>query len=274
MASPIIAETIARRIQATNPRHNDLKFFRAADVSKRAVDWLWPGRIAIGKVTLLVGDPGLGKSLVAIDVAARVSRGASWPDIEQGTESPQPGAKHAATSESGSPLHASRPLLRPPASAVLLSAEDDLADTILPRLEASRADCNRVFVLPSLADLRNDFGQLQTAINRMNDCRIIVIDPINAYVGPTDSQFQTIVRKILTPLVHFAASKRMAVLAVTHLRKHEGAAIYRAMGSMGVVAAARAVWTVCGDRNNPGRHLMVPVKNNLAGAVRGLAYTI
>jgi hypothetical protein len=108
----------------------------------------------------------------------------------------------------------------------------------------------------------------------MNDCRIIVIDPINAYVGPTDSHFQTIVRKILTPLVHFAASKRMAVLAITHLRKHEGAAIYRATGSMGFVAAARAVWTVCGDRNNPGRHLMVPIKNNLAGAARGLAYTI
>jgi hypothetical protein len=69
-------------------------------------------------------------------------------------------------------------------------------------------------------------------------------------------------------------AKRMAVLAVTHLRKNEGAAIYRATGSMGFVAAARAVWTICRDRDNPGRHLMVPVKNNLASAASGLAYAI
>jgi hypothetical protein len=122
--------------------------------------------------------------------------------------------------------------------------------------------------------LRNDFGQLQAAISQTNDCRVIVIDPINAYVGPTDSHFHTIVRKILAPLARFATQKRMAILAVTHLRKHEGAAIYRATGSMGFVAAARAVWTICRDRENPGRHLMIPVKNNLAPTACGLTYSI
>jgi hypothetical protein len=161
-----------------------------------------------------------------------------------------------------------------PASAVILSAEDDLAETIRPRLEAHAADCQRIFVLPSLADLRNDFEELQAAIDRMTDCRLLVIDPINAYVGPADSHFHTIVRKILAPLAQFAAAKRMAVLAVTHLRKHDGAAIYRATGSMGYVATARAVWTVCRDRNTPGRHLMLPLKNNLAPAACGLAYTL
>jgi hypothetical protein len=125
-----------------------------------------------------------------------------------------------------------------------------------------------------LADLRHDFDRLQTAINRMPNCRLIVIDPINAYVGPTDSHFHTIVRKVLDPLAKFAARKRMAVLAITHCRKHDGAAIYRATGSMGFVAAARAVWTICRDREKPGRQLMVPIKNNLAAPTCGLAYTI
>jgi hypothetical protein len=232
------------------PSRPDLRFFRAADVPKRTVEWLWPGRIAVGKVTLLVGDPGLGKSLVALDIAARVSRAAPWPE-------------ELSTLDS-----------RLPASAVILSAEDDLAETIRPRLEAHAADCQRIFVLPSLADLRTDFEELQAAIDRMPGCRLIVIDPINAYVGPTDSHFHTVVRKILAPLARFAAARRMAVLAVTHLRKHDGAAIYRATGSMGFVAAARAVWTVCRDRTNPGRHLMLPLKNNLAPAACGLAYTI
>jgi hypothetical protein len=246
-----------------------LSFFRAADVPKRAVQWLWPGRISLGKVTLLVGDPGLGKSLVALDIAARVTRAAPWPDepvksLELRVESPN----HI----SGPPLSALDS--RPPASAAILSAEDDLSETIRPRLEAHAADCERIFVLPSLADLRNDFAELQAAIQRLPDCRLLVIDPINAYVGPNDSHFHTVVGKILAPLAQFAAANRMAVLAVTHLRKHDGAAIYRATGSMGFVAAARAVWTVCRDRNTPGRHLLLPLKNNLAPSACGLAYTI
>jgi hypothetical protein len=249
--------------------HDELQMVRAADVPTRPVEWLWPGRVAVGKVTLLVGDPGLGKSLVALDIAARVSRGAHWPD--ELVESQETTVKSQA-SASGSQL--STLDSRPSASAVLLSAEDDLADTIRPRLEAHAADCDRVFVLTSVADLRHDFDQLQAAINRMPNCRLIVIDPINAYVGPTDSHFHTIVRKILAPLTKFATAQRIAVLAVTHLRKHDGAAIYRATGSMGFVALARAVWTICRDREHPGRRLMLPLKNNLSSAACGLAYTI
>jgi hypothetical protein len=269
----MITPSNARFLAANGPISFPLQFLRAADVPHRPVEWLWPGRIAIGKVTLLVGDPGLGKSLVALDIAARVSRAAPWPDEKLGAGSEEQGAGSQEPMPSDSTLHAPRsPLF--PASAVLLSAEDDLADTIRPRLEAHSADCERVFVLASLADLRIDFEQLQAAINRMPDCRLIVLDPINAYVGPNDSHFHTIVRKILAPLAKFAAAKRMAVLAVTHLRKHDGAAIYRATGSMGFVAAARAVWIVCRERETPGRHLLLPIKNNLSHTAGGLAYTI
>ncbi len=101
-------------------------------VGREPMRWLWPGRVPLGKMTLLVGDPGLGKSLVALDMAARVTRGAAWPD--------EAGARE--TTETTSEV-----ISRPAGSVVLLSAEDDAADTILPRLEAAGGDADRVIVL-------------------------------------------------------------------------------------------------------------------------------
>jgi hypothetical protein len=79
---------------------------------------------------------------------------------------------------------------------------------------------------------------------------------------------------VFQPLAQLAAEHHLAVLAITHLRKTEGAAIQRAAGSMGYVAAARAVWTVCRDQTQPGRHLFLPIKNNFVAETSGLAYTI
>ena len=157
---------------------------------------------------------------------------------------------------------------------MLLNSEDDLSDTIRPRLEAHNADCNRIFHVDSIADLRNDLGQLRAALARTPDCRLIIVDPINAFIGPNDSHFHTVVRKVLAPLAKLAAQKRLAIVAITHLRKHEGAAIHRAAGSMGFVSAARAVWTVCRDPANPLRQLFVPLKSNLAAEAKVLTYSI
>jgi hypothetical protein len=263
---------------APQPRH-DTHLRRTADVATARIEWLWPGRIPIGKVTLLVGDPGLGKSLIALDLAARVSTGAAWPDEKvesrgQSVESQNSGP--GPSSLNPRPLSGPRPsTLNPrPSSVLLLNSEDDLADTLRPRLEAQGADCNRVFVVDSVTDLRNDFDQLRAAVDRTPDCRLIIVDPVNAFVGANDSHFHTVVRKVLAPLAKLATQKRLAILAVTHLRKHEGAAIQRATGSMGFVAAARAVWTICRDPTNPGRKLFVPLKSNLAAEAKVLTYSI
>jgi hypothetical protein len=235
---------------------------RAGDQPARGVDWLWPERIPLGKVTLLVGDPGLGKSLIALDVASRVSRGAHWPDQGSGFGVQNPN------------LNPEPRTLNPPGSVLILSAEDDLADTIRPRLDACGADCDHVFLLPSVADLRHDFGQLRDSIDRMSDCRLIVVDPLNAYVGPNDTHFQVVVRRVLAPLARLALQRRIAVLAVAHLRKSHGPPIYRTAGSMGFVSAARAVWVVGRDPTDAGRKLLLPLKTNLTAAASGLAYRI
>ncbi|MBN1809422.1 MAG: AAA family ATPase [Planctomycetes bacterium] len=235
-----------------------------ADVQPEPIRWLWPGRIALGKLTLLCGDPGLGKSFVTLDLAARVSSGKCWPDL---------------------------PILpNPPGGVVLLSAEDDLADTIRPRLDAAGADPTRVVAIQAVRkmqpmgqqredyfDLTEDLPALETAIERTADCRLVVIDPLTAYLGKTDSHKNAEVRAVLAKLFDLATRRKTAVLAVTHLNKAGGLpAIYRAMGSLAFVAAARAVWAVVRDENDETgrRRLFVPVKNNLGADESGLAYSL
>ena len=264
-----------------------------ADVSARNVSWLWPGRVPIGKVTLIVGDPGVGKSLIALDVAARVTRGAPWPD--ERVES-QETRVEGQSPNSGSPPSTLDPRLS--ASVLLLSAEDDLADTIRPRLEALEADCTRIIALvaaqtptpplltpnsrlpaPSAFDLSRDVALLDRLLDARPDCRLVIVDPISAYLGRAVENVNAEVRRIIAPLAQLAARRRLAVVAISHLRKQQGAAIHRAMGSLAFVAAARAAWLVVKDPGSKdsgkrARRLLLPIKNNFAGDATGLAFTI
>lgn len=235
-----------------------------ADVAPEQVEWLWPGRVPLGKLSLLVGNAGLGKSLVTLDMAARVSKGTPWPD--------QPDVENSV------------------GSVVLLSAEDDLADTIRPRLDAAGADVTRVHALQSVIRgaedeedqqpipfcLTSDLSALERAIEDRTDCRLVVVDPITAYLGKTDANSNNEVRAILAPLAELASRHDVAVLGVTHMRKGEGAAIHKAIGSVAFVAAARASWLVCRDQDDESleRRLMLPIKNNLGKDSGGLAFTV
>jgi hypothetical protein len=238
-----------------------------ADVQPEPVRWAWPGRFALGKLTLLTGDPGLGKSFMTLDMAARVSAGIPWPDA--------PDVENKA------------------GGVVLLSAEDDTADTIVPRLNAAGADLQRVNQLrgvwlrpkfggvappdpvEGVFDLTRDMANLEKTIKETPDCRLVVIDPIAAYLGGTDSHKNAELRGLLAPLTSLAGKHRVAVVAVSHLNKNTGGpAIYRSMGSLAFVAAARAGWVVTKDKDDPQRRLVLPVKNNLAADARGMAYTI
>jgi hypothetical protein len=286
----------------------------AADVPRERVEWLWPQRIPVGKVTLLVGDPGLGKTLIATDLAARTSRGASFPSggtpgaSSDGRGSsaptspasndsnsrdlnfpapcaPPPFASSATTNQpqhsascpsASSPNPEPRPLnpLSPPGSVLFLSANDSIADTLRPRLEAHGADLQKIFFADEVTDLRHDLARLEETLDEIPDCRLLVVDPVTAFVGPSDSHYHTIVRKVLAPLGEIAARRKIAILAVTHLRKNTGRVIQSAAGSMGFAAAARTVWTVCRDPADATRNLLLPVKNNVGPLSLGLAYSI
>lgn len=236
---------------------------RMCDVKPEAVSWLWPGRIALGKLTLVAGDPGLGKSFLTLDIAARLSSGTPWPD-----------RRHEPN---------------PVGGVVLLSAEDDIADTIRPRLDAAGADVSRITAIQGVEfpetgtgkrvrrsfNLEKDIPALEAAIRQTPDCRLVVVDPVTAYLGKSDSHKNAEIRGLLAPLSELAGRYRVAMVAVTYLNKNAGSnALYRAMGSLAFVAAARAVWLVVRDEENPSRRLFLSAKNNIAPDGTGLAYSL
>ena len=226
-----------------------------ADVHPEPVMWIWPGRLAAGKFALLVGDPGLGKSWIALDMAARLSAGRPWPD----------GA----------------PSVSPPAGALLLSAEDGLADTIRPRLDGLGGNSSRIH---HVAILRagdqersiqlSDIGALEDAIAQTS-ARLVAIDPIAAYLGGTDSHRDADVRGLVSPLAALAERTGAAILGIMHLSKGtQRPAIYRAVGSIGFAAAARIVSAVAKDPERENRRIMAVVKSNLSVTPPALAYTL
>jgi hypothetical protein len=233
---------------------------QASGIEAKPISWLWPGRIAKGKVSMIAGNPGLGKSQVTASMAAIVSTGALWPvdriKAEQG-------------------------------SVVILSAEDDAADTIVPRLHASGADTTRVFILDAVREVNNgkavergfnlriDLAKLGAMLAGIGDVVLVVIDPVTAYLGDTDSHKNAEVRALLAPLSDLAAKHGVAVVCVSHLNKGNGNdALMRVMGSLAFVAAARAAWIVAKDPENDRRRLFLPAKNNIGNDLSGLAFSI
>ncbi len=233
-----------------------------AEVEAVPIRWLWPGRIACGKLTLLAGDPGLGKSQITAAMAATVTRGGFWP--VDGTRCDLPG------------------------SVVFLSAEDDAADTMKPRLDAVGADVFKCHILDAILEtdeagtqreryfsLKSDLLRLAHFVRDIGDVRLIVIDPISAYLGGVDSHKNADVRALLQPMSEVAEGLGVAILGVSHLNK-SGAqeAMQRISGSLAFVAAARAALIVIKDKANPARRLLLPLKNNLGRDTGGLAFSV
>jgi len=230
-----------------------------ADVEPRPVSWLWPGRIPLGRITLLVGRPGEGKSFLTTDMAARVSTGTPWPD---GSDCPQ-------------------------GSVLMLTAEDDAADTIRPRLDAHYADVAHVHLLSAVRRVDED-GEYERLITladvypieesllKLPDCKLIVVDPIGSYLGGgTDAHRDNEVRGVLAPIAALAEKHGPAVLVVAHRRKSQGsAADDLVLGSRAFTGIARAVWHLSRDAENKTRRLLLPGKNNLGPEAGGLAFSI
>lgn len=219
------------------------------------VEWLWQDRIAIGKLSLLVGEPGLGKTFCAIDIAARVSTGSPFADG----------------------------VVPPIGDAAILTAEDGAGDTIRPRLDAAGADVSRILHIDGVStvgdsvgfpSLKDDLAPLEQFLKDTPELRLLVIDPLAAYLGDkVDSHSNTQVRAVLGPLSELAERYRVALLGITHLAKSEAKAINRVIGSIAFVAAARSCWLVAGDADDENKRLFLPVKNNLARC-SGLSYSI
>lgn len=226
-----------------------------ADVRPAGIDWLWQNWIALGKVHVLAGEGGRGKSTILCSTTAITTTGAKWPD---GAHACQPG------------------------SVIILAAEDDVEDTLAPRLMAAGADLSRVFVIRSVFDenrrrgfsLQADLERLEAEIQKRDNVKLVIIDPISSYLGKVDSHKNADVRSVLEPLGEMAARLRVAVICNNHFSKGGGSANSRVIGSVAFVNQARAAFIVTPDEDDETRLLLIPSKMNIAPIRHGLAYRI
>lgn len=233
-----------------------LKVVRMSDIEAEAVSWLWEPYIPKGKLTLLEGDPGRGKTWVALALAAAVSTGAPMPD------------------DQGRMIHK-----REPVNVIYLSAEDGLADTLRPRLDAVGADVNKVYAVTGTIEDKKEgifsFDDLilLDGLAAVLSPALIVIDPIQAYLGASiDMHRANETRPVLARLGALAERHRCAVVCIRHLSKATATkGIYRGMGSIDFTAAARSVLLAGSDPQDDSRRAIVHLKSSLApaGATQG-----
>lgn len=227
-----------------------------SEVVPERVRWLWEGRIALGKLNLVDGDPGTGKSAMTTDLAARVSVGKPWPD--------------------GSECEAG--------GVVILSAEDGLADTIRPRFDAAGGDPSRAVALSTVPDtegserqvaIPDDIPTIEAAIERVG-ALLVVIDPLMAFLpGDVNSHRDQDVRRALAPLARLAERTGAAIVVVRHLNKASGGnALYRGGGSIGIVGAARSGLLIAKHPEDDGRRVLASIKSNLAAPAPSLVFEL
>jgi hypothetical protein len=226
----------------------------ASEVVPRRVEWLWPDRIPIGKLTTFAGWGGLGKSFVTMDLAARISRGGEIPGM------------------AGECFERSRVLI--------LNTEDDPDDTSVPRLIEVGADLAQIGFARSevlgqftLADLRT----LDLMLGQLGEARLLIIDPATAHLGTANDHKNAELRGLLMPLSLWAMERRIAVVLVTHVNKPQAGkvdAMARVVGSVAWVNAVRAAVMFSKDPDDRTRRLFIPFKSNNAPERKGLAYRI
>lgn len=231
----------------------------ASAIQSAPVDWLWPGRIPCGALTVLDGDPGLGKSTVTLALAARVSRGDAMP----------PATGQSTTA---------------PANVIIFSAEDDPARTIRPRLEAAGADLERIQIVEAVSTedegdrlpvLPLDLPALEQFIAK-HQARLVIIDPIMGFLGDEiDAHKDQSIRRALHQFSKLTERAQCAFLIVRHLNKMPGgAAMYRGGGSIGIIGAARSGLLLAHHPEDPTSCVLASTKSNLGPPPRSIVVSI
>ena len=227
----------------------ELNIIKMSEIQSEEIEWLWYPFIPYGKLTIIQGDPGDGKTTLALNIAAKLSRGESLDEEMKISE---------------------------PINIIYQTAEDGLADTVKPRLELADADCERILVIDessealSMADER-----LEEAI-KLTNAKLLILDPIQAYLGAgTDINRANEARDMTKKLGALAEKYKCAVLLIGHMNKASGTkASYRGIGSIDFFAVARSVLLVGRIEGEESLRAVVQIKNNLAAFGNSKAFEL
>lgn len=217
----------------------NLKIINMSDVESKEISWLWYPFIPYGKLTIIQGDPGEGKTTLVLNIAAVLSKG-------QGLD------EHMKPEQ---PLH-----------IIYQTAEDGLADTVKPRLEKAQADCNNIFVIDETdVSLSMLDERIEQAILKER-AKLMILDPIQAYLGAKmDMNRANEARDMTKHLGQVAERTGCAIVLIGHMNKNAGGKVaYRGMGSIDFFAVARSVLLVGRVKGQENRRAMIQIKNNLA----------
>ena len=217
----------------------NLKIINMSDVESKEISWLWYPFIPYGKLTIIQGDPGEGKTTLVLNIAAVLSKG-------QGLD------EHMKPEQ---PLH-----------IIYQTAEDGLADTVKPRLEKAQADCNNIFVIDETdVSLSMLDERIEQAILK-EKAKLMILDPIQAYLGAKmDMNRANEARDMTKHLEQVAERTGCAIVLIGHMNKNAGGKVaYRGMGSIDFFAVARSVLLVGRVKGQENRRAMIQIKNNLA----------
>ena len=219
--------------------NTELKMIHLSEVESQQIKWLWYPFIPYGKLSIVQGDPGDGKSTLILNIAAKLSRGECIDENMNITET---------------------------VNIIYQTAEDGLADTVKPRLELAGADCERIAVIDeSEKSLSMIDERLEEAIVRTH-AKLLILDPIQAYLGGgMDMNRANEARDMTKRLGALAEKYKCAIILIGHMNKGSGAkAAYRGMGSIDFFAVARSVMLVGRIEGQSNLRAMIQIKNNLA----------
>jgi len=227
----------------------ELKLINMADVEARGVKWLWYPYIPYGKLTIVQGDPGEGKTTCILHLAALLSKGEKLPcDDEE----------------------------RVPINIIYQTAEDGLEDTIKPRLTEANADCSRILVIDeSEKELSMSDERLEQAVLKTG-AKLVILDPIQAYLGSeVDMHRANEIRPVLKRLGAMAEKYSCSIILIGHMNKASGSkSTYRGLGSIDFQATARSVLVVGRIKDNPTIRIMAHDKSSLAPEGKSMAFEL
>lgn len=218
------------------------------DVKSTSVEWLWNPYIPYGKITIVQGDPGCGKTMLMSNLLAKLSNGYSLNDTEEQGE---------------------------PVVSIYLTGEDGLGDTIKPRLEMFNANCKYIYSIDDTDDpLTMKDERIEDAITKTN-ARLVVLDPIQAYLGSgVDMHRANEVRPVLKHLGSIADKYNCAILLIGHMNKGNAKAMYRGVGSIDFAAYARSIITLAKVKDKQDVRAIIQTKSSLAPAGPSLAFSL